>query len=82
MAEPYQIELTDKTSELNKRVDDAFIELHTHLGRMNGLTRDYSELKQELIRLQAEQKSNLLWLRILTGISAVMWVIMFILAFV
>lgn len=82
MAEPYQIELTDKTSELNKRVDDAFMELHTQLGRMNGLTRDYSELKQELIRLQAEQKSNLLWLRILTGISAVMWVIMFILAFV
>ena len=81
MAE-YRTELTDTTAELNKRIDDAFMELHTHLGRMNGLTRDYSELKQELIKLQEAQKSNLLWTRLLTGISAVMWVILLILKFV
>lgn len=79
MAEYY---IQDKTEELNKRVDDAFMELHTQLGRLNGLTRDYTELRQELLRLQAKQKSNLLWTRILTGISAVMWVILLILKFV
>ena len=82
MAEPYQIELTDKTSELNKRIDDAFSELNTHYNRMSSLTRDYRELKQELMRLQSEQESNLLWLRILAGISAVMWILMFILLFI
>lgn len=79
MAEYY---IQDKTEKLNKRVDDAFMELHTQLGRLNGLTRDYTELRQELLRLQAKQKSNLLWTRILTGISAVMWVILLILKFV
>lgn len=74
----YEAEAVD----VNKRIDDAFMELHTHLGRMNGLTRDYSELKQELIRLQSEQESNLLWLRILAGISTVMWILMFILLFI
>lgn len=60
--------IQDKTEIINKRVDDAFMELHTQLGRMNGLTRDYTELRQELLRLQAEQKKNLLWTRILTGV--------------
>ena len=82
MAEPYQAKLTDKTAELNKRIDDAFMELHTQLGRMNGITRDYTELKQELLLLKNLQKVNLLWSRILTGISAVMWVILFILLFI
>ena len=81
MAE-YRTELTDTNAEINKRIDDAFMELHTQLGRMNGLTRDYSELKQELIKLQEAQKSNLLWTRLLTGISAVMWIILLILLFI
>ncbi len=79
MAEYY---IQDKTAELNKRVDDAFMELHTQLGRLNGLTRDYTELKQELLRLQAKQKSNLLWTRILTGVNVLMWIILLILAFI
>lgn len=81
-AEIYDQWLNAEAVDVNKRIDDAFVELHTHLSRMNGLTRDYSELKQELIRLQVEQKLNFLWLRVLTGISAVMWVIMFILLFI
>lgn len=81
MAE-YRTELTDTTAEINKRIDDAFMELHTQLGRMNGLTRDYSDLKQEFIKLQKLQKSNLLWTRILIGISAVMWIILLILLFI
>ena len=81
-AEIYDQWLNAEAVDVNKRIDDAFLELHTHLSRMNGLTRDYSELKQELIRLQSEQESNLLWLRILAGISTVMWIIMFILLFI
>ena len=65
MAEYY---IQDKTEELNKRIDDAFMDLHTHLSRMNGLTRECNELKQELLRLQEEQKKNLLWTRILTAV--------------
>ena len=74
--------LNDEAVDVNKRIDDAFSELNTHYNRMSGLTRDYRELKQELMRLQSEQESNLLWLRILAGISAVMWILMFILLFI
>lgn len=81
-AEIYDSWLNVEAVDVNKRIDDAFMELHTHLGRMNGLTRDYLELKQELMRLQSEQESNLLWLRILAGISTVMWILMFILLFI
>ena len=38
----------DKTEELNKRIDDAFTELDTQRNRMSGLTRENSELKQEI----------------------------------
>ena len=74
--------IQDKTEELNKRIDDAFMELDTQRNRMSGLTREYSELKQDLLRLQDEQKSNLLWTRILTGISAGLWFILLILKFI
>ena len=74
--------LNDEAVDVNKRIDDAFSELNTHYNRMSSLTRDYRELKQELMRLQSEQESNLLWLRILAGISTVMWILMFILLFI
>lgn len=81
-AEIYDQRLNTEAIEINKRIDDAFSELNTHYNRMSGLTRDYRELKQELMRLQSEQESNLLWLRILAGISTVMWILMFILLFI
>lgn len=81
-AEIYDQWLNAEAVDVNKRIDDAFSELNTHYNRMSGLTRDYRELKQELMRLQSEQESNLLWLRILAGISAVMWILMFILLFI
>lgn len=65
MAEHY---IQSKTEELDKRIDDAFTELDTQRNRMSGLTREYNELRQELLRLQEEQKKNLLWTRILTGV--------------
>ena len=72
----------DSEDKLNKRIDDAFAELDTQRNRMNGLTRECNELKQELLRLQEEQKINRLWAYILTGISAGLWVILLILKFI
>lgn len=73
--------IQDKTEELNKRIDDAFTELDTQRHRMNGLTREGIELKHEILRLREEQKSNLLWTRILTGLS-VGFVILIVLLFI
>lgn len=51
--------IQDKTEELNKRVDDAFIELDTQRNRISGLTRENSELKQEIERLDSRiNKTN------------------------
>ena len=48
-----------KTEELNKRMDDAFTELDTQRNRMSGLTRENSELRQEIIRLESRiNKTN------------------------
>jgi chromosome segregation ATPase len=74
--------IQDKTEELNKRIDNAFTELDTQRNRMSGLTRECNELKQELLRLQEEQKKNLLWTRIFTGLSAGLWFILLILKFI
>lgn len=51
--------IQDKTTELNKRIDDAFTELDTQRNRMSGLTRENSELKQEIERLESRiNKTN------------------------
>lgn len=45
--------------KLNKRIDDAFTELDTQRNRMSGLTRENSELKQEIERLESRiSKTN------------------------
>lgn len=49
MAEYY---IQDNTAELNKRIDDAFIELDTQRNRMSGLTRENSELRQKIEMLE------------------------------
>ncbi len=67
MAE-YEYYIQDKTAELNKRVNDAFTELDTQRNRMSGITKGFKGLKQELLHLQEEQKSNLFQTRILTGV--------------
>lgn len=74
--------IQDKTEIINKRVDDAFLEISILESKTGGLNNKYSELKQELLCLQAEQKSNLLWTRILTGVNVLMWIILLILAFI
>ena len=72
MADEY---IQDKTEELNKRIDDAFTELDTQRNRMSGLTRENSELKNELIRLQEVQKLKSLMLRIILGVMSFLWIV-------
>lgn len=51
--------IQDKAKELNKRIDDAFTELDTQRNRMSGLTKENSELKQEIKRLESRiNKTN------------------------
>lgn len=51
--------IQDKTEELNKRIDDAFTELDTQSNRISGLTKENSELKQEIKRLESRiNKTN------------------------
>lgn len=51
--------IQDETEELNKHINDAFTELDTQRNRMNGLTRENSELKQEIKRLEGRvNKTN------------------------
>lgn len=38
--------IRDETEGLEKRIDDAFIELDTQRNRISGLTKENSELKQ------------------------------------
>lgn len=56
MAEYY---IQDETEELNKRINDTFTELDTQRNRMSELTRENSELKQEIERLEGRiSKTN------------------------
>ena len=80
--EIYDQRLNAEAIDINKRIDDAFMELNTQRNLASSLIRDYRQLKEELVSLQDKQKSNLLWARILTGISAVMWIILLILLFI
>lgn len=51
--------IQDETEKLNKRIDDAFTELDTQRSRMSGLTKENSELKQEIERLESRiNKTN------------------------
>jgi predicted nuclease with TOPRIM domain len=69
----------DKTEELNKRIDDAFIELDTQRNRISGLTKENSELKREIIRLTDEIHNLRIFLAlffiIAVGIWAIQWII-------
>ena len=64
--------IQDKTEELNKRIDDAFTELDTQRNRMSGLTRENSELKQEIERLvsRINKTNNFINFAILTYMCA------------
>jgi peptidoglycan hydrolase CwlO-like protein len=51
--------IQSKTAELDKLIDDAFTELGTQSNRISGLTKENSELKQEIKRLESRiNKTN------------------------
>lgn len=51
--------IQDETEKLNKRINDAFTELDTQRNRMSELTKENSELKQEIKRLEGRvNKTN------------------------
>lgn len=78
MAEYY---IQDKTEELNKRIDDAFYAVEYVKEREKGLTFEISDLKQELIRLQAEEETNRLVSKILTGTQVGLCILLLVLKF-
>lgn len=71
--------IQDKTEELNKRIDDAFIELGTHRNRISGLTKENSELKQKIIRLTDEVHNLRIFLGLFSMISVGIWTIQWVL---
>lgn len=64
--------IQDKTEELNKRIDDAFTELDTQRNRMSELTRENSELKQKIEKLEGRIKktNNFIEFTVLTYMCA------------
>ena len=71
--------ILDKTEELNKRIDDAFTELDTQRNRISGLTRENSELKQE-IKILTDKVHNLrIFLGLLSMIAVGIWTIQWVL---
>ena len=54
--------------KLNKRIDDAFTELDIQRNRMSELTRENSELKQEIERLESriDKANNFIGFMIMT----------------
>lgn len=58
----------DLEDKLNKHIDDAFTELDIQRNRMSGLTRENSELKQEIERLESriDKANNFIGFMIMT----------------
>ena len=71
--------IQDETEGLNKRIDDAFTELDTQRNRMSGLTRENSELRQEVSRLEdrVNEIGNLIkWIVLIYLFNAIMKLIL------
>jgi hypothetical protein len=65
----YETNISDKYTVLNNRIDDAFYAVEYVKDREKGITLEISDLKKELIRLQAEEETNRKVNKILTGIQ-------------
>ena len=68
-----------KTTELNKRIDDAFTELDTQRSRISEITRENSELKQKIIRLEDKVHNLRIFLGLFSMIAVGIWCIQLIL---
>lgn len=77
----YEDYISDKYTELNNRIDDAFYAVEYVKEREKGLTLEISDLKKELIRLQAEEETNRLVYKILTGTQVGLCILLLVLKF-
>jgi len=67
--------IQDETDGLSKRIDEAFTELDTQRNRISELTRENSELKQEIKRLDDEVHNLRIFLGLFSIIAVVVWYI-------
>lgn len=77
----YETNISDKYTNLNNRIDDAFYAVEYVKEREKGLTLEISDLKQELIRLKAEEETNRKVNKILTGTQVGLCILLLLLKF-
>ena len=77
----YETNISDKYTDLNNRIDDAFYAVEYVKEREKGITLEISDLKKELIRLQAEQETNRKVNKILTGTQVGLCILLLLLKF-
>lgn len=75
----HETNISDKYTEINNRIDDAFYAVEYVKEREKGLTLEISDLKKELIRLQAEEETNRKVNKILTGTQVGLCILLLIL---
>lgn len=77
----YETNISDRYTDLNNRIDDAFYAVEYVKEREKGLTLEISDLKEELIRLQAEEETNRKVNKILTGTQVGLCILLLLLKF-
>ena len=77
----YETNISDKYTDLNNRIDDAFYAVEYVKEREKGITLEISDLKKELIRLQAEEETNRKVNKILTGTQVGLCILLLLLKF-
>ena len=68
-----------KSEELNERINDAFMKLDTQRNRINGLTKENSELKQKITKLNGEVHNLRIFLGIFSMIAVGIWTVQWVL---
>lgn len=81
MSRMNETNISDKYTDLSNRIDDAFYAVEYVKEREKGLTLEISDLKEELIRLQAEEETNRKVNKILTGTQVVLCILLLLLKF-
>ena len=77
-AEIYDQRLNAEATEINNRVDDAFIELETQRNRLAGITKDISEHRKEIIETENKLGKYILWTKCLIAAMVMIWSLVFI----
>ena len=78
----YETNISDKYTDLSNRIDNAFYAVECVKEREKGLTLEISDLKKELIRLQAEEDTNRKVSKILTGTQVGLCILLLLLKFI